>query len=126
SSDLDMQQAGVAVVLVDTEGEYACINEPTEDADMLAALARRGQEPKGVQNTRLYHLIGRDPSNPAHPDRVAFSLPFDQLAPDMVMEVLELTPAQQDAYQKAYEITRTLMMTLGIYGATEDEKKALM
>src|SRR5690606_5812548 len=34
----ELQQAGVAVVLVDTEGEYACIDEPTEDADMLAAL----------------------------------------------------------------------------------------
>lgn len=122
----ELQQAGVAVVLVDTEGEYACINEPTEDKNMLAALERRGKEAAGVQNTRLYHLVGREPSNPDHPDRVAFSLPFDQLSPEMVMEVLELTPAQQEAYHKAYEITRTLLLALGIYGSTEAEKKVLM
>lgn len=122
----ELQQAGVAVVLVDTEGEYACINEPTEDEDMLAALERRGKVPSGVQNTRLYHLVGREPSNPAHPNRVAFSIPFEELSPDAVMEILELTPAQQDAYQKAYEITRTLIMSLGIYGTNDKEKQVLM
>ncbi|GIV59241.1 MAG: hypothetical protein KatS3mg043_0330 [Rhodothermaceae bacterium] len=122
----ELQKAGVAVVLIDTEGEYACINEPTEDKNMLAALERRGKAPSGVKNTRLYHLVGREASNPKHPDRRTFSLPFDQLSPEMVMEVLELTPAQQEAYHKAYEITRTLVLALGLYGRTEEEKKVLM
>lgn len=120
-----LQRSGVAVVLLDTEGEYARINEPTEDPDMIAALERRGQSPEGVPNTRLYHLVGRAPSNPSHPDRVAFSLPFDQLAPEMVMEVLDLTPAQQGAYQKAYEVTRSLILALKLYGTTDAEKRTL-
>ena len=120
-----LQQAGVAVVLLDTEGEYACINEPTEDKDMVAALERRGRAPEGVSNTRLYHLVGRAPSNPSHPDRVAFSLPFDQLAPEMVTEVLGLSPAQRDAYEKAYEITRKLILDLRLYGTTDQQQQVL-
>jgi len=38
---------GYAIILLDTESEYTQINEPTEDATMLAALAYRGQEPAG-------------------------------------------------------------------------------
>ncbi len=35
------QQENIAVVLVDTEGEYCAINEPTQDARMKEELARR-------------------------------------------------------------------------------------
>lgn len=121
----EWQRCGMAVILIDTEGEYTAINEKTDDPVMVAALERRRQEPAGIPNTRLYHLVGRDPSNPHHPDRMTFSLPFDQLAPEMVMEILELTPAQQDAYRKAYEITRSLILSMKLYGATDEERRVL-
>lgn len=121
----EWQKCGMAVILIDTEGEYTAINEETDDPVMVAALERREQKPSGIPNTRLYHLVGRDPSNLHHPNRVPFSLPFDQLAPEMVMEILELTPAQQDAYRKAYEITRALILTMKLYGTTEEERQVL-
>ena len=42
------QAAGMAVILLDVEGEYAFLHEPTDDARMLTALADRGLKPRGV------------------------------------------------------------------------------
>ncbi len=92
-----LQAAGVAVVLLDTEGEYTYLNEPTDDATMVRALARLDREPAGVPNTHVFHLVGRDPANPDHPDVRPFRLRFCDLAPETVMEILELNDAQQHA-----------------------------
>jgi len=70
------QKLGIAVVLIDTEGEYCSLNEPTDDPTMIQVLARRGLKPEGVSNTRVCHLIGRDPANPKHPALSKFSLRF--------------------------------------------------
>lgn len=108
------QQAGLAVVLIDTEGEYTMINEPTDDRNMLAALARRGLQPAGVQNTHLYHLVGRDTTNPRHHSQTSFCLKFDRLSPYLVMELLELSEAQEERYLKAYDITKRVLQDLKI------------
>src|SRR5262249_4889653 len=68
------QRAGIATVLLDTEGEYTAINEATDDNVMTHALERRGFAPAGVPNTHIYHLVGRECANPGHPDRKEFSL----------------------------------------------------
>jgi hypothetical protein len=52
-----LQAAKFAVILLDTEGEYTAINEPTTDQQMLQSLKRRGLQPKGIENTHVYHLI---------------------------------------------------------------------
>src|SRR5579863_6027077 len=75
------QAADVAVVLLDTEGEYVQIGEPTDDAGMTAALERRGMAPAGVPNTHLLHLVGTDTANPNHPQRTEFGLSFSALSP---------------------------------------------
>src|SRR5205085_433167 len=76
------QGADLAVVLLDVEGEYTFLHEPTDDRRMLAALGERGLSPGGVPADRmtLYHLVGREATNPAHPDRRAFSLQFARLS----------------------------------------------
>src|SRR5947209_5081060 len=63
--------AGMAVVVVDVEGEYTAIHEPTDDPTMLTLLAERGLAPAGVPADRvhLYHLVGREAADAAHPDR---------------------------------------------------------
>lgn len=108
------QKAGIAVVLIDTEGEYTMINEPTEDRNMRTALARRGLRPEGVKQTHLYHLVGRETTNPHHTPRTSFCLKFDQLSPYLVMELLELSEAQEARYLKAYDITKRVLQELEI------------
>ena len=63
------QAAGMAVILLDVEGEYTHLHEPTDDAKMLAGLAERGLTPSGMpaDQMTLYHLVGRDTTNPQPP-----------------------------------------------------------
>jgi hypothetical protein len=123
-----MQTAGIATILLDTEGEYTRLNEPADNPAMLAALRRSAMAPAAVPNTHLYHLVGRDVANPQHPRRQPFCLWFCNLAPHMVAEILELNEAQQDRFLQAYDTTRLLLRDLGVYprpGNRDEEEKAL-
>lgn len=122
----EQQLADVATILIDTEGEYTAINKPTDNQSMISSLKRRNKKPQRVENTKVFHLVGRETSNPDHPNLVPFSLRFDQLPPDSVMEILGLSSAQQDCYLKAYEIARKLMVSFKVYGTTEKEKRELI
>ncbi len=118
--------AGVATIVFDTEGEYTEIGAPSDDPTMLSALARRALEPQGVLETVLYHLIERETANPDHPQRHAFSLSFPALSPYAVMELLELTDAQEQRFQKAYDLLKRLLERLHLFPANrEEEARAL-
>ena len=97
-----LQKAGVACVFLDTEGEYTSINQPTDDARMLEALERRGLDAAGVEDTHIYHLVGRESANPSHPDNIAFRLDFSELSPYALQEILGLSDAQQTRFFQAY------------------------
>jgi len=119
---------GYAILLLDTEGEYTQLNEPTEDPTMLAALSRRGLRPEGVPNTRIYKLVGHDTSNPHHPNIHDFTLRFDQLSPYVVEELLELNDAQKQRFQKAYDTAKLVLRDLNVYprkGDRKEEREAL-
>ncbi len=122
------QAAGCAVILLDVEGEYTFLHQPTADPRMLAALERRGLEPAGVPNVRLYHLVGRDSANPDHPRRSVFSLQFARLSPYTVMEILDLSDPQRERFMQAYEIAKVLLRDLDIFperNHPEQERLAL-
>ncbi len=110
-----LQAAGVAVVLLDTEGEYTHLNEPTDSGMMLKALTRAGMMPAGVPDTHIFHLVGREPANPDHPDVHPFRLRFSDLPAEAVMELLDLTDPQRDRYWLAYEVTKRLLYDLGVF-----------
>jgi DNA helicase HerA-like ATPase len=116
------QAAGLAVVLLDVEGEYTRLHEPTDDPRMLAALAERGLAAEGLPagSMTLYHLAGRDTANPAHPERVTFSLQFARLSPYAVIEILELSDAMQERFLKAYDVCKEVLRDLGIFPAKGD------
>jgi DNA helicase HerA-like ATPase len=111
------QAANMAVVLLDVEGEYTQMNEPTSDARMLNALAERGLRAAGIPSGRmtLYHLVGRDTANPKHPDLRTFSIQFARLSPYAVMELLGLNDAQTDRFLFAYDLAKQIMRDLGIF-----------
>ena len=68
----------MAVILLDVEGEYTQLHEPTSNTDMLAGLQERGLQAMGIPADRmtLYHLVGRETANPDHPHAKPFSLQF--------------------------------------------------
>ena len=109
------RKAGMAVVLLDVEGEYTEIGRPADSPEMVELLAERGIRPEGVEGTTLYYLVGTETTNLGHPDRVEFSPAFSRLSPYMVCEILDLTDAQQTRYWQAYEACKGLLRELGVY-----------
>ncbi len=123
-----LSESGVAVIVFDTEGEYTKIMEPAEGPEMremLAALERRGIQPKGVDNVAIRRLVGRESTNEDYPDNKEFSLEYSNISPYAMIEILNLNEAQQDRFDKAYEITRRVLMDLKIFPKNEEEKAEL-
>ncbi|OGO20631.1 MAG: hypothetical protein A2144_02805 [Chloroflexi bacterium RBG_16_50_9] len=123
-----LQQAGVACIFLDTEGEYTAINEATDDKQMLEALERRGLTPKGVDGTTIYHLVGRETANPKHPHTIPFRLDFSELSPYTVKEILDLTGPQEQRFLQAFDVCKLLLRDLGVYpvrGNKKEEQEAL-
>ncbi|HZO91998.1 MAG TPA: ATP-binding protein [Chthonomonadaceae bacterium] len=110
-----LQAAGVAVILLDTEGEYTVINEPTDDPKMMQALAERGRQPQGVEDTHLYYLVGRQSANPFHPKRLPFSPAFSNISPYAALEIFDLNEAQEERFQKAISVTVRALDELKIW-----------
>jgi len=108
---------GMAVIVLDVEGEYTSLHEPTDHKPMLAGLRDRQLKPEGVPTSAMtvYHLVGRGSANPSHPHRKPFSLQFARLSPYAVMEILDLSDAQQERFLKAYDIAKPLLRDLDIF-----------
>jgi DNA helicase HerA-like ATPase len=122
------QQADMAVVVLDTEGEYVHIGEQTTDPSMLVALGRRGLAPAGIPQTRLFHLAGTETANPGHPDRTEFGLSFSALSPYTVAEIVDMTEPQKERFFRALDIGKQLLRELKIFprpGNQEDERAVL-
>ncbi len=119
------QQADMAVIVLDVEGEYTFLHEQTDDPRMLAGLEERGLKPAGLRTdkTRLYHLIRRETANPGHPNLRPFSLQFARLSPYAVIEILGLSDAQQERFLKAYDIAKAVLRELGIFPAKNDAEQ---
>jgi DNA helicase HerA-like ATPase len=118
-----LQHAGVASIILDTEGEYTAIHEATDDPHMQRALSRREMTPAGVNDTYVYFLVGREVANPEHPKLNAFSLQFAALSPYAVIEILDLTDAQQERFLKAYDVAKIFLERLKIFPANEAERE---
>ncbi len=112
------QRAGLAIVLLDVEGEYTHVHEPTSDPTMVRLLAHDGREPAGIPGTHLYRLVGRDTTNEAHPNSHEFSLRFSDLSPYTVAEILDLNEVQQERYLQAYDVAKSLAAEGRLRGGT--------
>jgi uncharacterized protein len=123
----NFQQAGIATVVIDTEGEYTEIYQQTDDPTMLTALDKRGKQPRGVDNVSVYHLVGRKTTCPDRQRTRTFSLQFSQLSPYMVMGMLDLNAeAQQPRYLKAYDIARRMLRGMKIFPADAKDEQQLL
>ena len=121
----NFHQAGIATVVIDTEGEYTEIYQPTQDPAMLTALEKRGKAAHGVEQVVVYHLHGRETTCLDRRRTRTFSLSFSRLSPYMVMGMLEFNDAQQQRYQRAYDITKYLLTQLRIFPATDEDRQQM-
>jgi DNA helicase HerA-like ATPase len=120
--------AGIFTVVIDTEGEYTEINQPTQDKNMLRLLQRIDRQSEGLKDLYVLHLVGRGTTaKPPTPIR-AFSLDFPSLSPYAAAEIMELSEAQSDRFFKAYDVTKLVLRDLGIFPRKdhkEDEEAIL-
>ena len=107
--------AGIFTVVIDTEGEYTEINQPTQDKNMLRLLQRIDRQPEGIKELYALHLVGRGTTaKPPTPIRT-FSLEFSSLSPYAAAEIMELSDAQSDRFFKAYDVTKLILRDLGMF-----------
>lgn len=119
---MKLAEEGNAVILLDVEGEYASMHSSADNPRMLAALAKRGLDSNGAPDTQLFYLTGRKPADPAHPNKKAFKIGFDQLSPHLLAEVLDLSEPQSRRMLDAHDICRKAMERLKIFPSNDDEQ----
>ncbi len=84
--------AGWAVVVVDVEGEYVRMNEPTADIGLAAILAERfGRQPVGVADVQVY-VPSSGASDADTP--VRFKVPISEIETHVLGDLLEMTEPQ--------------------------------
>lgn len=84
-------EAGWAVVVVDVEGEYVRMGEPTDDGRLIGILKSFGLEPAGCPDFRVFvPSAGR--SDAANPQR--FKVPVSEVDTGIIAEILELSEPQ--------------------------------
>lgn len=120
------QRQGFAVILLDTEGEYTLMNEPTEDETMLELLEEREEQPHGIDGTELYVLADKRTSNPGHPNKKEFDLSFERFSPFIVEELLDLSSAQAERFTEAYETAKALLRELNIFPRRDSDEEKRM
>jgi DNA helicase HerA-like ATPase len=121
---LQFSKAGVATVLIDTEGEYTNIDQPTEDKTMIALLEKASLKPEGVSDLRVYRLIGRDST--AKIRATDFALAFSALSPYAAAEILELSEAQLTRFFSAYDVAKLVLKDAGIYPTSPQQEKQVL
>src|SRR5581483_7620073 len=121
-----LRNHGAAVVLLDTEGEYTTINEPTDNEVMIELLRERGIAHQGMSDTHVYHLVGRETANPRHPSITPFTLSFAALSPYAVMEILEMNDAQQSRFLAAYDMAKRFMRDYRVFPTTQQEEQLVL
>jgi DNA helicase HerA-like ATPase len=98
--------AGYAQVVLDPEGEYVLMDKPAEGMMLAERLRAYGREPRGIADVRVYVP---PKTTPKRPDSIRFSVPFDSLAPEVVMELTEMTGPQQQRFPALYGQAITLL-----------------
>lgn len=102
--------AGYAQVIVDPEGEYTLMDEPTDAVGVEASLSPYGRKPCGVKNLIVY----RPPRCASkRPDAVEFSVPFDSLSPELIAEITDMNETQQMRFTFLYEQAIAVMRKEG-------------
>jgi DNA helicase HerA-like ATPase len=94
-------KAGWAVVVIDVEGEYVRMNEPTEDKRLIPILENKfGVKPEGISDFKVYvpfsgHSDAKDP--------LRFKVPISGIDPYVLSDLMELTEPQARMFENIME-----------------------
>jgi len=94
-------KAGWAVVVVDVEGEYVRMNEPTSDKRLIPILEKKfGVNPEGIKDFNVYVPFSghSDADKP-----IRFKVPISGIDPYVLSDLMELTEAQARMFEDIIE-----------------------
>jgi DNA helicase HerA-like ATPase len=96
----EASDAGWAVVVVDVEGEYVGMDQPGDDPNLEAALAKFGRHPAGVPDFHVTH-----PASCAseRPDSRPFTLRLADFDTPVVNELIQATKPERNALMDCVE-----------------------
>ncbi|GCF11393.1 ATP-binding protein [Dictyobacter arantiisoli] len=113
--------AGYAQVVVDPEGEYTLMDQPVAQEGIEATLDLYERKPCGVKQMKVY----RPPRcSSKREGAIEFSVPFDSLSPELIVEITDMIDNQARRFTFLYEQAIALLrkqarLTESIFG--EDE-----
>lgn len=88
--------AGWSVLIIDVEGEYVRMNEPTHDESLIEVLAEsHDRVPKGIANFRVYVPSS---GNSAAAAATPFKVPISTVFPEVIADILEFTEAERRVF----------------------------
>ena len=91
----EASEGGYAVIVIDVEGEYISMDEPT---DILKdKLSEFGLEPAGLKDFKVYVPIAGETKREK---AVPFHIKFSSMDPYILAEVLQFTEAQERVFHK--------------------------
>lgn len=122
-------KAGWAVIAIDVEGEYVCMNEPTDNKDLQAILKDEyDQEAEGINDFKVY-VPSSGHSDANNPE--SFKVPISGIDVDIIAELMELSEPQvrmlnkvvdQASKDAKYKQTGSRMGVLDGSGASNGNK----
>ncbi len=92
--------ASYAVIVIDVEGEYVEMDEPTTERLLIPKLDVHGLKPEGLKDFHVYHP---EASEPSRSESTPFGVPFHQIRPHVVSELADLTEPQEGVFLKIVE-----------------------
>lgn len=98
-------EAGWAVVVIDVEGEYVRMDEPTDDQNLIPVLIDQYETtPEGIYDFSVYvpSSGSSDADNP-----IRFKVPISQLDTFVVGDIQEFSEAQVRMFERVIAYTRT-------------------
>ncbi len=93
--------AGWAVIVLDVEGEYCLMNMPQDEPAMVARLREVGSKETGISDFDVYHPVCIEPDDEIN--ATPFGVPFRNLSPYMVAELLGMNDTQEDRFLQLYD-----------------------
>lgn len=108
-----------AVIVLDVEGEYVDMDKPSKQKSLRSLYDEFGIKPSGVRILDVYHPVDTESSRT---DSRPFGVRFSKMDPNILVEILGLTPAQSDRFfeiwhflvQRDYTAKRKSKTTAGL------------
>ncbi|MBA7504055.1 hypothetical protein ES706_02680 [subsurface metagenome] len=88
----ELYKAAYAIIIVDVEGEYVRMDEPTQEEKLFGLLKTYNCEPQGLDNFEVFYPVA---SESAREDAKPFTIRIQDLEPLIISELIEAGEAQE-------------------------------